>query len=187
MPFDDVELGVEALGFLDRDHALIADLLHRLGDHVADFLLAIGGDGGDLGNFLGQLDLLGPLLEVLDHGANRQVDAALQVHRIHAGGNRLGALAHDRLGEHAGRGGAVARDVVGLRGNFAHHLGAHVLELVLKLDFLGDRHAVLGGAGRPERLVDDDVAAFRTKRDLHGVGENVDAAQHALAGIGWKI
>ena len=49
---DDVELGLEALGFLDRDDALVADLLHGLGDHVADRLLAIGGDGADLGDLL---------------------------------------------------------------------------------------------------------------------------------------
>ena len=33
---DDVGLGLKALGFLDRDHAFIADLLHRLGDFFAD-------------------------------------------------------------------------------------------------------------------------------------------------------
>ena len=33
---DDVGLGLEALGLLDRDHAFVADLLHRLGDFFAD-------------------------------------------------------------------------------------------------------------------------------------------------------
>ena len=55
---DDFELGLEALGLLDRDHALVADLLHRLGDHVADLALAIGGDGADLGDLVGGRDLL---------------------------------------------------------------------------------------------------------------------------------
>ena len=35
---DDFELDLERLGFLDRDDALVADLLHRLGDHLADHL-----------------------------------------------------------------------------------------------------------------------------------------------------
>ena len=55
---DDVELGLGGLGFLDRDHALIADLLHRLGDHLADRRVAIGGDGADLRDLLGRLHLL---------------------------------------------------------------------------------------------------------------------------------
>src|ERR1700681_4332061 len=42
--FDGLELELERLRFLDRDHALIADLLHRLGDLLADHRLAIGGD-----------------------------------------------------------------------------------------------------------------------------------------------
>ena len=61
------------------------------------------------------------------------------------------------------------------RGDLADHLGAHVLELVCKLDFLGDRHAVLGDARSAEGLFEDDVAALGTERDLHGIGEDVDA------------
>ena len=88
------------------------------------------------------------------------------------------------LGQHGRGGGAVAGRVIGLGGDFAHHLRAHVLELVGQFDFLGHGHAVLGGAGSAEALVDHDVAALGTQRHLHGVGEDVDAAQHLLAGIG---
>ena len=116
----------------------------------------------------------------LRHG---EVDAALEVHRVHAGGDRLHAFADDRLGENGGGGGAVTGFVVGAGSDFLHHLRAHVLELVLELDLLGDGDAVLGDPGGAERLLDDDVAAFRAERDLHRVGEDVDAAQHAVAGI----
>ncbi len=118
-----------------------------------------------------------------DDFGDGEVDAALQVHRVHAGGNGLVAFLDDRLGENGRGRGAVAGDVVGLRSDFADHLGAHVLELVFKFDFLGDGDAVLGDARGAERLVDDDVAALGAERDLHRVGEDVDAAQHALAGI----
>ena len=33
---DDVELGLEALALLDRDDAVLTDLLHRVGDHLAE-------------------------------------------------------------------------------------------------------------------------------------------------------
>jgi hypothetical protein len=139
-----------------------------------------------LPTFSGALDLLGALLDVLDGNGDGHVDAALQVHRVHAGGHVLGAFAHDGLGQHGGGGGAVAGEVVGLGSDLTDHLGAHVLELVLEFDLLGDGDAVLGGARSAERLVDDDVAALGTERDLHRVGENVDAAQHALTGVGGK-
>jgi hypothetical protein len=125
-------------------------------------------------------------LDVRDNRLNRQVDAALQVHRVEAGGHRLRALAHDRLGENRGGRGAVTGLVAGLRGDFADHLRAHVLELVGKFDLLGDGDAVLGDARRAERLVENDVAALRAQRHLDRIGENVDAAQHPLARVAVK-
>src|SRR3982075_3472751 len=180
---DDVEFGLERLGFFNRDDALVADLLHGVGQELADFGVAVGGDGADLGDFLVRGDLLGVLDEVGDHGFHREVDTALQVHRVHAGGNRLGAFTDDRSREHGCGGGAVTGGVCRFGSDFAHHLRAHVLELVLKLDFLGDGDAVLGDAGGAERLVEHDVAAFGAERHLHRVVENVDAAQHLVAGI----
>ncbi len=183
---DDVELGLEALGLLDRDDPFVADPLHRVGDHLADRLVAVGGNGADLGDFRRFLDLLRALGDVLDGFRNSKVDAALQVHRIHPGGDIFGAFLDDRRSEHGRGRGAVAGSVARLRGDFAHHLRAHVLELVLKLDFLGDGHPVLGDAGRAERLVEHDVAALGAERHPDGVGENVDAAQHFLARVGGK-
>src|SRR5205823_4226239 len=63
---------------------------------------------------------------------------------------------------------------------------AHVLELVGELDLFGDGDAVLGDARRAERFVEDDVAAFRTQRHLDRIGENIDAAQHAVTRVGVK-
>src|SRR5262249_44417952 len=137
-------------------------------------------NGANLGDLVVRGDLLGVLLEVRDDGLDREVDTALQIHRVHAGGNGLGAFTDDRGGKHGRGGGAVAGRVSGLGGDFAHHLGAHVLELVLKLDLLGNRNAVLGDAGSAERLVENDVAALRPEGDPHSIGEDIDAAQHAV-------
>ena len=65
---DDVEFGLGGLRLLDRDHALVADLLHRVGDHLADRLVAVGGDRADLRDLFGGLHLLGAALDVLDDG-----------------------------------------------------------------------------------------------------------------------
>src|ERR1700757_385803 len=180
---DDLDFGVERFGFLDRDHAFVADLLHRLGDHLADLAVAVRRERAHLGALRGGADLLGALLDVLHHRAHGNVDAALEVHRVHPGGHRLGAFPDDRLCQHGRGGGAVTGKVVGLLGDLAHHLRAHVLELVLELDFLRHRHAVLGDAGRAEALVEHDVAALGAERHLHGVGEDIDAAQHLVACI----
>jgi hypothetical protein len=181
---DHVELARHRLGLLDRDDALLAHLLHGVGDHVADRLVAVGRDGADLGDLLLALGRLGLLLERLDDGDDGGLDPALDVHRVDAGRDQAGALGEQRLGQHGGGGGAVAGGVGGLGGDLAHHLGAHVLELVLQLHLLGDGHAVLGDRGRAPRLLDHDVAAARAERDLHRVGEDVEALGDLAASLG---
>ncbi|MGX1052073.1 hypothetical protein AB7M74_003025 [Bradyrhizobium japonicum] len=177
---DDVKLGLERLGFLDGDDTLVADLLHRVGEELADLLVAVCRNCADLGDLVVRGDLLGVLLKVRNHSLDRKVDTALEVHRVHAGGNRLGAFSHNRSGQDGRGGGTVASSIRSLRSDLTHHLGTHVLELVVELDLLGDGNAVLGNSRCAERLVEHDVAAFRTERDLHGVGENVDTAQHTV-------
>src|SRR3546814_5456070 len=65
----------------------------------------------------------------------------------------------------------------------AHHLGAHVLELVLELDFLGDGDAVLGDARGAERLVEYDIAALGAERHLDGVGERSEERRVGKEGV----
>jgi hypothetical protein len=89
-------------------------------------------------------------LDVVDHSLHGHVHAALEVHRVHAGGHRLGALAHDGSRENGRCRGAVTRHRAGLRGDLAHHLRTHILELVRELDFFRDRDAVFGDTGRTE-------------------------------------
>ena len=182
MPSTVCELGGHGLGFLDRDHAVLADLLHRFGDDVADGGVAVGGNGADLRDHVAG-DGLGELLDFLDGHFDGLIDAALDGHRVRARGNRLHALAEDRLRQNRGGGGAVAGDVGGLRRHFAHHLGAHVLERILQLDLFGHRHAVFGDGRSAEFLLENDVAALGAEGHLHRVGELVDAAQDRLAGI----
>ena len=114
---------------------------------------------------------------------DRGVDAALELHRGGAGRDVAQALVDHRLGEHGRGGGAVTGDVVGLGGDLLGELRAEVLVRVVELDLAGDRHAVVGDRGGAELLVDDDVAALRAERHLHRVGERVDAALEAAAGV----
>ena len=170
----ELELEAEGLALLDVHDAVLADLLDRVRDHVADLALARR-DGGDPGDVLlaGDLDRL--LLEVGDDALDGLLDAPLEAHRVGAGGDVLETLADDRLGEHRRGRRAVTGDVVGRRGDLADELRALVLERVLDLDLAGDGDAVVRDRRRSELLVEDDVAALRAERHLDRVGEGVDA------------
>ena len=125
-------------------------------------------------------DRLGELLNFGDNRFNGLLDAALQRHRVRAGGNGLHAFAEDRLRQNGRGGGAVTGDVGGLRGNFAHHLRAHVLERILQLDFFGDGDAVLGDRRAAELLLEDDVAALGAEGHFHRVGNHRQADRGGL-------
>src|SRR6185437_1394168 len=145
----ELEVEAERLALLDVDHAVLADLLDGIGDDVADLAVA-SRDGGDPGDVLLARDLLGLRLDVLDHGVDRSLDAALETHRVGAGRDVLEPLADDRLSQHGGGGGAVTGNIVGGGGHLAHQLRTLVLEDVLDLDLTRDRDAVVGDGGRAE-------------------------------------
>ena len=180
---DHFELVLQARALFDGDHAFLADLRHGIRNGLADALVGVRGDRADLRDRLRILAGLGELLQLLGRGGDRQIDAALQVHRIRARGDRLQALADDRLRENRGGGGAVAGLIGGVGRDFLHHLRAHVLELVLELDLLRDRDAVLRDGGGAEALVEHRVAALGSQRHLDGVRQNIHALEHARPGV----
>ena len=127
------------------------------------------------------------VLDRFDDLDGREVDAALEVHRVHARGNRLHAFLDDGLSQNGCGRGAVTRFVIGALGHFLDHLRAHVLELVFQFDFLGNRYTVLGDARCAEGFVQNHVAAFGAQRDFHRVGQDVHTLEHPVAGIGVKF
>src|ERR1700730_3250669 len=181
--FDHFELVLEARTFFNRDHAFLADFRHRIGDRLADALVGVRRNRSDLRNRLRILGRLGDLLQLLGRHGNSLVDTALQVHRVDARGDGLEAFADDGLRQHGRGGGAVAGFVGGVGSDFLHHLRAHVLKLVLELDFLGDGDTVLGDGGGTEALVEHGVAALGAQRDFHGIRQNIHTLEHALPSV----
>ncbi len=181
-PLDHVQRGLHRLRLLDGDHALLAHLLHRPREDVADDSLAVGADRRDLSDVSLASGGLGLRLEARDDRANGCGDAALDIHRVVARGHQLAPLAVDRLGEHGRGRGAVTRDVGGLGRHLLDHLRAHVGEPVFELDLLGDGDAILRHRRRTPAPLENDVPATRAERHLDGVCEDVEAVGDALSG-----
>src|SRR3954452_17289479 len=126
----ELELEAESLALLDVHDAVLADLLDRVGNDVANLAVA-GRDGRDARNVLLARDLLRLRLQVLDDSLDRRLDAALEPHRVRTGRDVLQTLADDRLCEDGGGRRAVAGDVVRGRRDLADKLCTLVLEDVL--------------------------------------------------------
>ncbi len=97
-PLDDVQGRLDHLCFLDGDDAVLAHLLHGVGDQIADHLVAVGRDGSDLCDLLPLLRGLGESLELGYNHLHRLVDPPLQGHGVGAGRHVLHPLAEDGFG-----------------------------------------------------------------------------------------
>ena len=182
----ELELQAEGVGLVDGDDTFLADLVHRLGDDLADARVT-GGDRRGGSDLLLGLHVRGGERELLHDRGDGLLDAPLEAHRVGAGGHVAQTLADHGLGEHGGGGGAVTRDVVGLLGNFLDELGADLLVRILELDLLGDAHTIVGDGGGAPLLLEHDIAALGTECDLDGVGELVHAPLEAAPRLGVEL
>mmetsp|Transcript_37507 Transcript_37507/g.89136 ORF Transcript_37507/g.89136 Transcript_37507/m.89136 type:complete len:502 (+) Transcript_37507:276-1781(+) len=133
-PLDHLELILESLPIRHSDDTLLADLLHRLGNEVADLLLPVGGDRPHLCNLLRSADHLGILLQLGHDMLHSNINAAPEIHRVHSGGNGLAPLHKDRACEDSRRGRAVSCNIICGRSDLFHEAGSDVLKLILELD-----------------------------------------------------
>src|SRR3989440_4593962 len=178
----ELQLQAEGVALLDGDDAFLADLVHRLGDDLADGGVARG-DRRRRGDLLLGLDVLGNLGEFLGDRGHGGLDAPLQGDRVGTRGNVPQALADQCLGQHGGRRRAVTGYVVGLLGDLLDQLGAQLLVRVVQVDLFGDAHTVVGDGGGAPCRAQYDVAALRAQRHPYRVGEDVHATFQAPAGL----
>ena len=178
-PFHPVGRGLEALAFLDRDDAVLADLLHRVSDHLADLGVTVCGDRPDLRNLLLAFDRRTAATNLSDDGFDGLVNTPLQIDGIGASGHVLQALFVDRFGQNRGGRGPITSNVAGLRGHFLHHLGPHVLILVFQFDLFCDGHSIFGDCRGAKTLLDNHVAPTGTEGHFHRSGKLL----HAIAGV----
>ena len=181
---DHLELGLGRLGLLDGDHALVADLLHRVGDHVADAwslwaeMVAICAFSSRL--FTGRDSSFSASTAAL--GA--AVETPLEIHRAGARHHVPHAVGEDGVGQDRRGAGAVAHRVAGALRGLADHLDPQVLHVIPELHLLGDRHAVVADDRRPEALLEEHALGLRPERDADRVGQGGDAFQDPLARFG---
>ena len=185
--FDNFGFCLQTFVFFDGDDALIADFGHCVCDLLADCGLAIGRNGADFCNFSAVAHGTRHCFNLGDDRRDGFVDAALQIHRVHASGNRFHPFFDDCLGQHSRCGRAVTGLVIGSRGYVFDKLCAHVFKVISKLDFLSNRDTVFGDAGRAVGFIDDHVSALRTKCDLNSIGEDIYALEHTVTGIHAKF
>ena len=179
--FHNFKRGLNRLRFFNSNSAVLAYLVHGVSDDFADGRIPVGRDGGDLLDLFLVLDLPGDPGELHDGSLDGLLNAALNANRVRARSDKFQTFPVNRFGEQCGRGGAVACVIAGFAGDFADHLRTHVFAGIRQLDFLGDRHAVLGHRWASEFFVDHYVAALGAERGLHCAAQLFHSPEKGLA------
>lgn len=78
---------------------------------------------------------------------------------------------------------AIREGISHLAGSLFKYLYTYILERLWQIYLLGDGDAVGADLGRPELLVQDNVAASWAQGDFDGVGQDVDTCLEGLAGL----
>ena len=171
------------LRLLDGDDAVLADLVERLGDQLADLrvLRRRSWRRGRCRPCSSTSRAASSSASVTAVGGG--VDAALERHRVGAGGDVAQALVDHRLGEHGRGGGAVTGDVVGLGGDLLGELGAEVLVGSSSSISRATVTPSLVMVGAPHFLSMTTLRPLRAERHLDGVGERVHAALERAPGV----
>ena len=180
--FDVLGLELEALGFFNGDNAVFADLVHHIGDQLANDAV-LGRDGSNVGNLVFGGDFDSFFADVFSNGLGGGFNATLEQHGVDASGQVLHALGDDGMRQDGGGGGAVAGDVVGLGGGFFEELGAHVFKGVFQLDFLSDGDAVVGDGGGAKLSVQGHVATLGAEGGDHRGGQDIHTVAELAAGF----
>ena len=154
-----VDIDAEGVGVLDGDDAVFADLFHRVGDLLANLRVARR-DGADVFHLVKSLDLGRVLFHLFHQRVHGLVDAGANGQRVGTGSDVFQAFLDHDVGQKRRSRRAVACHVVGLDGCLADELGAHVLDLVFKLDLLGHRDAIVGDERRAVAALAGHVAAL---------------------------
>ncbi len=162
---DHFELVLQARALLDRDHAFLADLLHRIGDDLADRLVGVGRDRADLRDRLAD-----PCTASRASSApRRRRRRALSMPRLMSIG-LMPAATDFRPSRMIACASTVAVVVPSPASSEVLDATSFTIcapmfsNLSFELDFLRDRHAVLGDGGSAEALLEHDVAALGAER-----------------------
>ena len=125
---------------------------------------------------------LGHAVQLGHHGFDGALDAALEVHRVHATGQVAQPFMDHARRQHGGGGGAIARHFAGACGHLAQQMRAHVLERVFQFHRPRHQHARVDDLRRPELAVQDHGAPARPHGHLHRFGQCVRPAADLVAG-----
>ena len=179
-----VNRGVHTFGFADGDDAVFRHFAHRVGNEFADLGIVVSRNGSYLLNLVEVVaNYYGVLLNLSYDGSHGFVNTAFEVERVGACSYVLQTHANDSLCQNGCGSGTITRLIACLGSHFLDELCTEVFGCVFQFNLFGYRYTVFGDMRSSVFLVDDDIAAFRTKCHFDSVSQLVNATLQSLTGF----
>ena len=169
----------DSLSFLDRDRAVMAYLVDDVGYQLPD-LWILGGDGSYLLDLLFGSEFFALASDYSDDLLAYVLERFAQCEWVGPILDVLQSLMRDRVGQDRCRCGSVACLLVRLLARLFDHRYSDVLNLVFREHLTCYCHSVVC-EHRDPAIIDSDVPAFRSHRDLDGVGYQLHPFEHGFA------
>ena len=173
--FYNLQIRAHAFGFFNSDNTVFAYFFHSFSNQLADFFVSCG-NRSNLSDSILRFHFLGSFANFFYQSSNGFLNALFQNHRISAGGDIAHAFVNHSLSQNGSRRGAVACNVIGFGGNFFHQLSAHVFKRIFQFDIPSDSHAVISNERCAEFLIQNHIAAFRSKSYFYSISQRINTA-----------
>merc|ERR1719162_1125159 len=184
---DDFQFVVQRLSILDGDHTFLANSFHGIGNQASNLLIGVCRNSTNLSDFLLGGDGSADFCEGFNDGINSHVDSPSQVLRVQTCGNGLATFRINNTRQYCSGGGSISGNIVGPGRYALDELGAHVLEGILEIDGLGDRHTILGNFRCSIWLSNNGISALGSKSYLNSISQSVDSLKHGIASVDPKL
>ena len=150
-------------------------------------MVVVRGDSSDVLDFLLSFDWDCLLFKTFYYFLHSCLNAAAEVHWVHARSDRFAAFFEDGASEDSRGGGAVTSHIVNFTSDLFDEGGANVVVAVGELDIFRDGHTVFSNLGSTESAIKHNVATTRSKRNLNRVSKAVTPFKHKSASLSTKL
>src|SRR5690606_8115721 len=175
--FNNSKFSFSRFRFFNCDKAFFTNFRHSFRKKLSDFFVVVSRDSTDVSDFFSSVNFLRHRLKLLDHFCSSKIDSALQVHWVVTGSYQLHTFTVDSLSKDSSSSCTVTSIFVSFLSNFFYKLSAHVFESVFKFDFFCNRNTVFSDSRSPERLLDYNVTALRSKCNFNSVCKSVHTSK----------
>ena len=183
-----IDVGLDALTFFNRDHAVFTDFIEGVSHDLADFDIVVGTDRCDTNNVFLVIGVnrLAQLSQCFINSFNSYLDTAVDRHRVSTRGDITKRSFENRFGQDSRGGRPVTGNVGRFAGCFFNERTAEIFSFITELYLFSYRHPILGHRRTAPAFIQQNISASGTKSRFDSVGKFPDTLEKGFTSVDIK-